>query len=142
MARDKPAPKSRKVLSRARYISQEDLMEARRCVVDPLDKTVKKRQVGKRKTQQDVESSSSIKSDEDLPIVELDSDSDNNSENPDSDSDGSTYSPSHSDVLRYGCQAQTLSTAPPYGQSSSPSAPVPDTLLPLRRSRRNQPYSK
>lgn len=142
MARDKPAPKSRKVLSHARYISQEDLMEARRGVVDPLDKTAKKRQVGKRKTQQDVEASSSIESDEDLPVVELDSDSDNNSENPESDSDGSTYSPSHSDVLRYRCQVQTLPTALPYGQSSSPSAPVPDTLLPLRRSRRNQPYSK
>ena len=117
-------------------------MEARRGVVDPLDKAAKKRQVGKRKTQQNVEFSSSIESDEDLPIVELDSDSDNNSENPESDSDGSTYSPSYSDIFRYCCQAQTLPTAPPYGQLSSPSAPVPDTLLPLRRSRRNQPYSK
>ena len=72
-------------------------------MLDSLDKTAKKRQVGKRKTQQEVEAPSSIDSNENLPVVELDSDSDNNSENPETDSDGSTYSPSHSDVLHYRC---------------------------------------
>jgi len=146
MARDKPTPKSRKVLSHAPSISQEDLIEARRGVVDPLDKkekmASKKQLAGKWKAQQEVEASSSIESDEDLPVVELDSDSDNDSEIPESDSDGINYSPSYSDVLRYPCQAQTAPTAPPDSQSSSPSAPVPETILPLSRSHRNQPYSK
>jgi len=54
MARYKLALKSRKILSPSRYISQEDLMEARYGVADPLEKkeiiASKKPLVGKRKT--------------------------------------------------------------------------------------------
>ena len=146
MARDKPATKSRKVLSRARYISQRDLMDARRGVVDPLDKTQiiasKKRLVRKRKALTEAEDSSGIDSDEDLAVVQSDTDSDNNSEEPESDSDGSNYSPAHSDVLNYPSQAQIPPTTSPGGESSLPSGPAPYPVRQLRRSHRNQPYSK
>ena len=78
MARDKPATKSREVLSQARYISQGDLMDARRDVVDPLDKTQiiasKKRLIRKRKALTEAEDSSGIDSDEDLAVVQSDTD--------------------------------------------------------------------
>ena len=141
MARDKPAPKSRKVLSRACYVSREDLMEARRGVVDPLDKkekiALKKQPVGKRKAQQAVEASSGTEDDEDLPAVSSDSESDNDSEDPGFESDGSTYSPIHSDVLHYSAQIQISPTPPSTGPSSLPAGLVPDTVHPLRRSHHN-----
>jgi len=145
MARDKPAPKSRKVLSCARYVSQEDLMEVRRGVVDPLYKEKipsKKQPIGKRKAQQAVEASGGTEDDENLPAVSSDSDSDNDSEGLGSESDESTYSPTHSDVLHYSAQIQISPTLPSTGPSSLPAGLVPNTVRPLRRSHHNQPYSK